>query len=101
MNVRATLVKMILNAIELVSFILPPLATDCLDSAGCIVEAYSILHLLKCNVFILYIYKIYSIKINFKKKNRFFDARIHGKLRLKSLAFTFVQAYCSLSLAGS
>lgn len=78
MNVRATLVKMILNAIELVSFILPPLATDCLDSAGCIVEAYSILHLLKCNVFILYIYKIYSIKINFKKKNRFFDARIHG-----------------------
>ncbi len=77
MNVRATLVEMILNAIELVSFILPPLAADCLDSAG-LVEAYSILHLLKCNVFILYIYKIYSIKINFMKKNRFFDARIHG-----------------------
>ena len=71
MNVRATLVKMILNAIELVSFILPPLATDCLDSAG-LVEAYSILHLLKCNVFILYIYKIYSIKINLMTRKHFF-----------------------------
>ena len=92
MNVRATLVKMILNAIELVSFILPPLATDCLDSAG-LVEAYSILHLLKCNVFILYIYKIYSIKINFKKKNRFLTQEF-TEIR------TFLTLYCDFFSTG-